>query len=101
MANMSEHASVVRVTTFVPAEGRRQELIQHLAEMAVGVRQQDGCFGAQICEPDDQPDAVTVISRWRDEAALGSLREGAGTGMEQVSALVAGPPATTHFRSIG
>jgi hypothetical protein len=30
----------------------------------------DGCFGAQTCTVDGDPDAVVTISRWRDRRSL-------------------------------
>ena len=99
---MTEHASLVRVTTFVPAEGRRDSLIEQLQQMASAFRGHDGLFGTQVCTVDEQPGAVAVVSRFRDRAALDSLiASNAGSGIEGLAALLARPPASSHFRSLG
>lgn len=98
---MSEHATYVRVTTFMPDDGRREDLISYLKQMAVAVRRQDGCFGTQICTADHEPGAVTVISRWRDQSAFAAFQDSdAGAGLKQVLQFLASPPATIHLRSL-
>lgn len=99
---MSEHAALVRVTTFVAAEGRRDELTRRLQQMAGAFRGHDGLFGTQVCTVDEQPEAVAVVSRFRDQAALDSLiASDAAAGIEDLHSLLAHPAATTHFRSLG
>ena len=67
---MAEHAGVVRITTLVPADGQREELIDACRQFDVRALDADGCYGAQVCEVAEDPDTVAVISRWRDRASL-------------------------------
>jgi len=73
---MAEHASIVRLTRFQPASGKRDELIRRLADGAEGIRELEGCFGAQICTVRENPDVIVAISRWASQAAV------AGRGRE-------------------
>ncbi len=63
---MAEHAGLIQVTTFQPAPGRRDELLALCAETQERAAAADGCFGAQTCTVEEDPDAVVAISRWRD-----------------------------------
>ena len=63
---MAEHAGLIQVITFRAAAGRRDELLALCAETQERAATADGCFGAQTCTVDDDPDAVVAISRWRD-----------------------------------
>ena len=38
----------------------------------------DGCFGAQTCTADEDPDAVVAISRWRDRHSLEAFEAAEG-----------------------
>src|SRR6266545_4170906 len=67
---MAEHANVVRMARFRPAAGRREDLLSRLKNGVDGIRQRDGCFGAQICTLREVPDTIVVISRWESQAAL-------------------------------
>ncbi len=49
---------------------RRDELVQALREnMAASLRER-GCVGYELAQAVDDPDALTTIEVWRDEAAL-------------------------------
>jgi quinol monooxygenase YgiN len=67
---MTEHAGLIQVTTFWPAPGRRDEVLAFCAETQERAAAADGCFGAQTCTVDGDPDAVAAISRWRDRRSL-------------------------------
>jgi quinol monooxygenase YgiN len=67
---MTEHAGLIQVTTFRPAPGRRDEVLAFCAETQERAAAADGCFGAQTCTVDGDPDAVVAISRWRDRRSL-------------------------------
>ena len=59
---MTEHAGLIQVTTFEPAPGRRDELLALCAETQERAATANGCFGAQTCTVDEDPDAVVAIS---------------------------------------
>ena len=67
---MAEHASVIRVIRFKPADGKRDELISTLERGAEQIRQMQGCFGVQVCTIQEAPDEVASISRWASQSAL-------------------------------
>jgi quinol monooxygenase YgiN len=75
---MTEHAGLIQVTTFRPVPGRRDELLALCAEIQERAAVADGCFGAQTCAVDEDPDAVAAISRWRDRHSLEAFRAAEG-----------------------
>ena len=75
---MAEHAGLIQVITFQPAPGRRDELLAVCAETQERAAAADGCFGAQTCTVDDDPDAVVAISRWRDRHSLEAFQAAEG-----------------------
>jgi len=78
---MTEHAGLIQVTTFRPAPGRRDEVLALRAQTQERAAA-DGCFGAQTCTVDEDPDAVVAglpscdyeqlvdaVSPWRNRVA--------------------------------
>jgi quinol monooxygenase YgiN len=96
---MAEHASVLRIARFRPARGRRDELIQRLQSGVDGIRQRDGCFGAQVCTLREDPDVTVVISRWASQAALEDFLAATATQRAEAAALTLEPPTTETFVS--
>src|SRR5688572_5698226 len=97
---MAEHASVVRVTRFQPAAGKRDELKAELEGSLGTIRAMDGCFGIQLCSVRESPDEVVAISRWASQGALEPLNQLASSRMSQITPLVTGQPRTEHFISL-
>jgi quinol monooxygenase YgiN len=75
---MTEHASLIQVTTFRPAPGRRDDVLAVCSETQERAAAADGCFGAQTCTVDEDPDAVVAISRWRDRHSLEAFQSAEG-----------------------
>ena len=75
---MTERAGLIQVTTFRPAPGRRDEVLALCAETQQRAAAADGCFGAQTCTVDEDPDAVAAISRWRDRHSLEAFQAAEG-----------------------
>jgi quinol monooxygenase YgiN len=75
---MAEHAGLIQMTTFQTAPGRRDELLALCAEIQERAATADGCFGAQTCTVNDDPDAVVAISRWRDRHSLDAFQAAEG-----------------------
>src|SRR5438105_3132627 len=94
---MAEHASIVRLTRFQPASGKRDELIRRLIEGAEGIRELEGCFGAQICTVRENPDVIVAISRWASQAAVDNFLRTTETQRAELAKLAAGPPASEHL----
>jgi quinol monooxygenase YgiN len=97
---MAEHASVVRLTRFQPAPGKRDELLHRLEDGADGIRQMEGCFGAQICTVREAPDVIVAISRWASQAAVDQFLESTRTQRAEVASLAAAPPSSEHLIAV-
>jgi quinol monooxygenase YgiN len=97
---VAEHASVVRVTHFQPASGKRQELTAALQSMADAIRSAEGCFGVQVCAVRELPDVVAIISRWSDQGSLDRVLQGSAVDMSKVESLVSSPPASEHLTPV-
>jgi quinol monooxygenase YgiN len=65
-----EHASVIDVSRYYPASGKRDELLSAMKRMAQRAAESKGCFGAQACVSDHDQDALVAISRWESQSAL-------------------------------
>jgi quinol monooxygenase YgiN len=97
---MAEHANVVRLTRFQPAAGKRDELIRRLEEGAEGIRQMEGCFGAQICTSREQPEVIVAISRWASQAAVDQFLRESEAQRAEVARLAGAPPSSEHLTSV-
>lgn len=72
---MAEHASVVDVSRYYPAEGKRDGLLNAMRNLVETVSSAPGCFGSQICTSDRDPEALIAVSRWESAGALQSFAE--------------------------
>jgi quinol monooxygenase YgiN len=99
---MAEHAGLIQVTTFRPAPGRRDEVLALCAETQERAAAADGCFGAQTCTVDEDPDAVVAISRWRDRHSLEEFQaaEG-GSPTIRVRDVLIDVPVTRQYAPVG
>jgi quinol monooxygenase YgiN len=99
---MAEHAGLIQVITFQPAPGRRDELLALCAETQERAAAADGCFGAQTCTVDDDPDAVVAISRCRDRHSLEAFQAAEG-GSPPIAVRAALPdmPVTRQYTPVG
>jgi heme-degrading monooxygenase HmoA len=98
---VSEHAQAIRVTTLRAAAGQFDNLVQAAWSNARDAAAADGCFGAQVTQPDGESEVVTVISRWRDQSALRAFldsHEGIAHGV--VGAFISGPVTSTHYTAL-
>jgi quinol monooxygenase YgiN len=94
---MAEHASVVRLTRFQPAAGKHDELLRVLEEGAQGIRQLEGCFGAQICTVRETPGVIVAISRWASQSAVDKFVQDSAAQRAELGSLVAAPPVSEHL----
>jgi quinol monooxygenase YgiN len=97
---MAEHANVVRVARFRPAEGRREDLLSRLQNGVADIRQRNGCFGAQVCTVREVPDTIVLISRWESQAALDQFLSDTTAQRAEAAAFTVEPPTTETFVSI-
>ena len=99
---MPEHATVVDVSRYYPADGKREELREAMRGLAQATSGAAGCFGAQVCSSDHDADALVAISRWESAEALERFSSDRGFlgQAEELRSLLARPAAREHFRSI-
>ena len=99
---MTEHAGLIQVTTFRPAPGRRDEVLALCAETQQRAAAADGCFGAQTCTVDEDPDAVAAISRWRDRRSLEAFQAAErGSPPVEVRNMLIDVPVTRQYAPVG
>ena len=67
---MAEHATVLDVSRYFPAAGRRDELVEAMHTLAAAAARAQGCFGSQVCVSDREPDALVAVSRWESAEAM-------------------------------
>jgi quinol monooxygenase YgiN len=84
---MPEHARLIRVAKYRPDPTARDELLKHMQELPVAMRDLPGLFGAQVCTIAEAPEWLAIVSRWQDEE---SLRNIAGTPAARLVEEVAG-----------
>jgi len=95
---MAEHARVIRVTRFIPAAGKRADLLEALEEIAEQVRKVEDCYGVQVCDVSEDPTPLVVISRWHSAEAIAKLP--ADQVLARVKDLVESPPLTEHYTTL-
>jgi heme-degrading monooxygenase HmoA len=66
---MTEHAAVLRIVVFARADDGG-DLVGRLNSRAQQLRGAGGNFGSQVCEIEDEPGAVALVSRWRSRQDL-------------------------------
>jgi quinol monooxygenase YgiN len=99
---MTEHAGLIQVTTFRPAPGRRDDVLTLCAQTQERAAVADGCFGAQTCTVDEDPDAVAAISRWRDRHSLEAFQAAEGGSPPiRVGDVLTDVPVTRHYAPAG
>ena len=95
---MAEHAHVIRITSFLAAADRRDDLINALRPVAQQASTAEGCFGAQVCQVTEEANTVALVSRWGDEAALQAFFAGSEEGLRAATEAAAASAApTVHY----
>ena len=100
-ARMAEHAAVIDVSRYYPASGRRDDLLAAMRRLAAGAAEAEGCFGAQVCTSDRDPEALVALSRWASADALSDFADAPAFVAERdaLSGLLARPAERDHYRS--
>lgn len=99
---MTEHAGLIQVTTFRAAPGRRDDVLALCAQTQERAVAAEGCFGAQTCAVDDDPDAVAAISRWRDRRSLEAFQAAdRGNAPAQAGDALIDTPVTRQYTPAG
>ena len=99
---MAEHAAVINVSRYRPAAGKRQELVAAMRRFAEKAANTKGCFGAQVCESDRDPEELVGVSRWESPQALEAFSDTAASSREreQFRGLVSGGADRENLRPI-
>jgi quinol monooxygenase YgiN len=99
---MTERAGLIQVTILRPASGRRDEVLALCAETQECAAAADGCFGAQTCTVDDDPDAVVAISRWCGRHSLEAFQAAEGGSPPiAVRDVLTDMPVTRQYTPVG
>ena len=67
---MDEHAAVLDVSRYRPADGKREEMLAEMRKIADRANKAEGCFGAQVCTSNSDPGTLVAVSRWKSRQAL-------------------------------
>jgi quinol monooxygenase YgiN len=67
---MEEHAAVLDVSRYRPADGKREEMLTEMKKIAARATEADGCFGAQVCSSNSDKGTLIAVSRWKSRQAL-------------------------------
>src|SRR5690348_10396019 len=67
---MDEHAAVLDISRYRPADGKREEMLTEMKKIAARATEADGCFGAQVCGSSSDKGSLVAVSRWRSRQAL-------------------------------
>ncbi|MBV8717049.1 MAG: antibiotic biosynthesis monooxygenase [Chloroflexi bacterium] len=94
---MAEHATVIRVSRFQAAPGKRDEVKALLVGGLAEIRAAEGCFGAQLCTVREKQDELAVVSRWASNAALDHYLQHRTANVSTFRDTLAVPPETEHY----
>jgi quinol monooxygenase YgiN len=94
---MAENATVIRVSHFESAPGKRDDLKARLNQGLAELRASEGCFGAQICTVREKPNAFAVVSRWASGAALDRYLQQRTANVAALADVLAQAPQVEHF----
>jgi quinol monooxygenase YgiN len=67
---MEEHAVVLDVSRYRPADGKREEMLTEMKKIAARANDAEGCFGAQVCTSNTDKETIVAVSRWKSRQAL-------------------------------
>ncbi len=86
---------VVVTAVFLPAHGRREELIAALSASIPAVHQEEGCRLYAIHDAEDG--TITMIEKWESAQALAAHADGPAVGAlrQRIAGLVAEPAIVT------
>ncbi|WP_308798654.1 putative quinol monooxygenase [Agromyces silvae] len=93
-------SEVVVTAVFVPAEGKRDELVAALREAIPAVHEEPGCVLYAIHDAED--DTITMLEKWSSAAELDAHAVGAPvTRLNQlIDGLIASPVVVTRMTAI-
>jgi quinol monooxygenase YgiN len=97
---MTDSAAVIDVSRYYPGPGQGGALLDAMRRVASRAAAADGCFGAQVCESDQDGEALVAISRWASASAMEAFANSSEfvEEREHLTALLARPAQREHLR---
>ncbi len=99
---MDEHAAVVDVSRYRPADGKREEMLAEMKKIAERATRSEGCFGAQVCTSSSDSGAFVAVSRWKSRQALEKFSGEVATraSQERLTDLLGGRAQHEHLTPV-
>ena len=99
---MEEHAVVLDVSRYRPAEGRRDDLLAQMKKIAERANKAEGCFGAQVCTSNSDSGVLVAVSRWKSAQALDRFASDVATAAarDKLTDLLGGRAQHEHLTPI-
>lgn len=99
---MTDSAAVVDVSRYYPRPGQGGALLDAMRRVASKAATADGCFGAQVCQSDQDGDAFVAVSRWASASAMEAFANSSEFVEERdhLASLLAGPARREHLRPV-
>jgi len=99
---MDEHAAVLDVSRYRPADGKRDEMLAEMKKIAERATQAEGCFGAQVCTSNSEAGTFVAVSRWKSRQALEKFSGEVATtaSRDRLTDLLAGRAQHEHLTPV-
>jgi quinol monooxygenase YgiN len=99
---MEQHAVIVDVSRYRPADGKREEMITEMKKIAARAAEADGCFGAQVCVSSSDKESLIAVSRWKSRASLEKFSSEVQSiaSRDRLTQLVAGHAQHEHLTPV-
>ena len=99
---MTERSAIIDISRYHPAAGQREALLDVMRRMASKAAAAEGCFGAQVCEADQDSEELVAVSRWASRDAMDAFASSPGfvEERERFTALLARPSEHEHLRPL-
>jgi quinol monooxygenase YgiN len=99
---MDEHAVVLDVSRYRPADGKRDQMLAEMKRIAERANEADGCFGAQVCTSNTDSGTLVAVSRWKSRQALEKFSSEVATmaSQEKLTDLLGGRAQHEHLTPV-
>ncbi|MBV9278744.1 MAG: antibiotic biosynthesis monooxygenase [Chloroflexi bacterium] len=98
----TDSAAVVDVSRYYPGPGQGEALLDAMRRVASKASAAEGCFGAQVCQSDQDGEALVAISRWASASAMEAFANSSAfvEEREHFASLLARPAQREHLRPV-
>lgn len=99
---MTDSAGVVDVSRYHPGPGQGEALLDAMRRVASKAAAADGCYGAQVCEFDQDGGVLVAISRWASASAMEAFANSSEfvEEREHFTSLLDRPAQREHLRPV-